>query len=279
MVKLKIPPASLYRKFLLVFYFFLLLWWILIFSRGLQETIENYVFSLAYGMIPLFFGVVGFFNSRLWGGLQSHLGRGVFFLSAGLFSWGTGNLVYAYYNIILEVPVPYPSLADVGFFLLYPLSAIGVFFLSKATGVSFALRKNFGKFLFLLVPFFLIFLSYYLLFIVARGGHIIYDGDFLKLILDIAYPVGDVVVITLALMVYVLSLKYLGGLFRKAIILILIGFFFAYITDFSFSYTTTTETFFVANWVDLLYSTTFFIIAFGLSLLDPRLASRNIDVS
>jgi hypothetical protein len=258
------------RKFLIIFYLLLVIWWIAISFRGIQETTENYSFSLVYGMIPFIWSIFGFLNSKRWGGLRSYVGRGLFFLSLGLIFWAMGNLVYAYFNIVLKIPVPYPSIADVGFFFLYPFSALGVYFLSKATGMSFALRRKVGKLLLLLVPIFLIFFSYYLLFVVARGGEIVFDGGLLKLILDIAYPIGDVVVITLAAMVYMLSLKYLGGMFRKAIVVILVGFFFAYITDFSFSYTTTTETFFVSNWVDLLYATTFFILAFGLSLLDPR---------
>lgn len=263
------------RKILTIFYTILVFWWATIFTRGIQETEENYFFSLVYGMIPLSAAIFSFFNAHKWGGFSSYVGRAILFFSSGLFAWAIGNIIYAYYNIVLKVAVPYPSIADVGFFLLYPLAALGVLSISKATGVSFALRHKAGKLIFFFIPLFLIFISYYLLFIVARGGEIAQDGGLLKLILDIAYPVGDVVVVTLAAMVYGLSRKYLGGLFRTPVIFILVGFFLAYITDFSFSYTTTTGTFFVGNWVDLFYATTFFIISFGLSLLSPSNLKQN----
>ncbi len=269
------PSAS--SKVLVVFYILLVIWWVSIFIRGLQETNENYAFSLVYGLIPLGWGLLGFLNVRQWGGFSSFIGKAVLFLSTGIFAWGIGNLIYAYYNLALQVAIPYPSFADAGFILLYPLSAIGVFYLSKATGASFALRKTSGKLALLLIPTFLILLSYYLLFIVARGGEITYDGDFLKLFLDIAFPVGSVIVATFAAIVYGLSFNYLGGFFKKPVLLILIGFFFAYIADFSFSYTTTTGTFFVANWVDLVYPTTFFIISLGISLLNPKSLSNTLS--
>ena len=264
---------TLSTKVLIAIYSVVILWWLSIFFRGIQETTENYAFSLIYSVIPLSWGIIGFLNARRWGGLTSLVGRAVLFLSAGIFAWGIGNLIFAYYNLVLQIPVPYPSLADAGFFLIYPLSAIGMSYLFKVTGASFGLRSKSAKLALLIIPLLLILLSYYLLFIVARGGEISYDGDLLKLFLDIAYPVGDVIVITLAAVVYLFSFKYLGGLFRIPVILILIGFISNYIADFLFSYTTTTETYFVGKWVDLFYPTAFLLISLGLNLFDPRLAS------
>ncbi len=261
-------------RILIGIYVFLVLWWLTIYYRGLQETTENYLFSLIYTVMPLGWGILGLSNARIWGGFQSYMGRAILFFSGGLCAWGIGNLIYAYYNLVLKIPVPYPSIADAGFFLLYPFSAVGVVYLYRITGASLALRSTWGKLGLLVIPFFLVALSYYLLLIVARGGVITYDQDLLKLILDVVYPVGDVVVITLAAVVYTLSYGYLGGSFRKPIVIILIAFTFAYVTDFAFSYTTTTGTFFVANWVDLLYATTFFLISLGLNSLDIKVISR-----
>ena len=224
--------------------------------------------------MPLGWGIVGFLNGFRWGGIRSIIGRAVLCLSAGIFTWGVGNLIFAYYNLILYIPVPYPSPADISFFLIYPFSILGIIYLFRATGASFALRNAYGKSAFLLIPFFSGLTSYYLLFIVARGGKITYEGDFLKLFLDIAFPVGSAVVVMLAAVVYGLSLRFLGGLFRMPIILILIGFISNYFADFLFSYTTTTGSYFVGMWVDLFYPTAFLFISLGLTLLDPRLASR-----
>lgn len=266
-------PPVLYKwifKILPVGYACLVLWWLTIFFRGIHNVNENYAFSLVYGLVPLFIGIVGFSIARSWGGFRSAMGRAVGFLSAGQFAWGIGNIVFSYYQLVLHVPVPYPGPADMGYFFMYPLSAIGAVFFFKVTGATSGLKSVSGKTGFLLIPLFMIGLSYYLLYVVARGGYVAYEGDLLKFILDVAYPIGDVIVVTIASTIYWLSRDYLGGMFKKPIILILIGFVFAYVADFSFSYTTTVETFFTGNWVDLLYATTFFILAMGLIRLDPR---------
>ncbi len=267
------------NKILIGIYALVILWWISIFFRDIHETTENYLFSLLYSIIPLGWGIVGFINAKRWGGFASSMGRVAVFISAGLFAWGIGNLIFGYYNLVLQVPVPYPSLADIGFVLIYPLSAIGVIYLFRVTGATFGLRHQFGRIFLFIIPVFLVFLSYYLLFIVARGGSLDTSGGLLKLVLDIAYPVGDVIIITLAAIVYSLSIKYLGGFFKKPILIILFGFVFMYIADFLFSYTTTVGTYFVGKWVDIFYPTAFLLISLGLSMLNPKLLHTNSDIN
>ena len=132
-------------------------------------------------------------------------------------------------------------------------------------------KKISGKFFLFIVPVVIILLSYYLLFIVARGGLIDTSSGSLKLFFDLAYPIGDIVILTIALLVYGLSSRYLGGIFKTPILIIICGFIANYIADFSFSFTTTNGTFFVASWVDLVFLTTMFILSFGVSLFDPAL--------
>lgn len=265
-------------KILVLIYFFVVFWLISIIFRGIQETTENYSFSLFYSIIPLAWGVIGFMNSRLWGSFSSYIGKAVFFLSAGIFSWGIANLIFAYYNLILKIPVPYPSFADPIFFLLYPFSAVGVFYLFRAIGASFGLNQMSGKIGLLIIPLFFIWISYHFLFEIARGGEIVYaDSNLIQAVLDIIFPIGSVIVGTMATLTYGLSIKYLGGFFRKSIIFILIGFFFVYIADLLYSYNVATEKYFVGMWVDIFYPTAFLFISVGLSLLNPKLLSNPLS--
>src|SRR5204863_526672 len=113
-------------------------------------------------------------------------------------------------NYISNTDVPYPSFADVAYILSWPLWTIGFIELSKATGARFALRKSKGKILFAAIPLLVIFASYYLLIVVARGGEWSSNGG-LKLFFDLFYPIGDVVILTIALMLFSLSYNFLGG--------------------------------------------------------------------
>lgn len=262
-------------KVVIALYLVMLVWWFIIFLIGVKDTTTNYLYGLLLGVLPLGSGLLGFSAARRWGFLSSSLGRAVFFLSLGIIMWGIGTIIFAYYNLVLQVEVPYPSLADVAYIISWPLWGWGMINLSKATGAKYGLRFSKGKLYLFLVPIAVIIFSYYLLVVVARGGWFDFDGaSFLKMILDIAYPVGDVVILTLATLIYGLSYVYLGGKYKKAIYIILAGFVVNYLADFAFSYTTTMETFYVGGWVDLLFTITMLLLSLGVNMLDSRLGSE-----
>jgi len=241
-----------------------------LFFTNSVNSLSNYLFAFCFGLIPIFGGVFGIFNSNKWGSVKSLLGKGLLFLSLGLITWGIGQVIFSYYNLFLAVEVPYPSLADASFILSWPLWGIGMFYLSKVTGAKFSLRTWGGKSVFFGVPLVIIALSYYLLIIVARDGVLASSDEYLKLFFDLAYPIGSVVLLTASALVYSLSFNYLGGKFKTAIYIILIGFVVNYIADFSFSYTTTIETFFSANWVDFIFATAMFTLSLGVAMLSLR---------
>src|ERR1700693_2286757 len=47
-------------------------------------------------------------------------------LGASSFAWAAGETVWAYYDLIRHVSVPFPSLADVGFLGAVPLAVAGL---------------------------------------------------------------------------------------------------------------------------------------------------------
>lgn len=147
-------------------------------------------------------------------------------------------------------------------------------YLSKVCGLTFSLRQLGGKIALLVIPLIAAISSYYLLFQVARSGELDTTGGLEKLIFDLAFPIWDALILTLGLLLYGLTLNYLGGRFKLPVIITIFGFIFAYVTDFSYSYTTTLGTFFVGNWVDLLYTTTFFFLAYGITSLNPQLIEQ-----
>lgn len=253
----------------------LVVWWVFIAVRGIENTNENYWYGIVEGLLPFVAALFGFANARQWGGFKSVMGKAVGLLSTGLLTWGIGTIIFGYYNIVLQVQVPYPSLADAFYIISWPLWAVSMIYLSRATGVQFQLRTLIGKAVFLLIPIIVIIGSYYVLIVVARQGTLGLTENFLTNFFNLAYPIGDIVILTIALLIYGLSFKYLGGFFKWACIFVLAGFVLNYIGDFSFVYLTTKGTYFVANWVDLVYTITFFCLSFGSTLMSPGLYSLN----
>ena len=245
--------------------------WVYLFNVT-DSTIIDLYGVLFLGFIPVLGGIGGLFIAKRWGSFKSAVGRAIMFLSLGLISWGLGTYIFSgIYNYLLQIEVPYPSLADVGYVLSLPLWIMGIINLSRATGAKYGLRSPKGKAIFLLIPLLVIIISYYLLVVVARGGAIdLSDQGLFKIFFDLAYPIGDVLILTLATLVYGLSYNYFGGVYKKSIYIILFGFVILYCADFLFSYLTTLGTWRPADWVDLLFTTAMFVLSMGIMMLDTR---------
>lgn len=271
-----------YQKFFLSIYILVLAMWVYIQVKGIKTTDFNFAFSFIFGLIPFFGGLTGMIKSRQWGGLKSVLGKGVFFFSFGLFLWGFGENIWSYYNFFRNEPAPYPSIADIGFAPSIFFWILGTAYLAKASGAIYAFKKHLWIRLFSLVlPIILFVASYWIHVKVARGGVLVPPGETpLKVVLDIAYPLGDFLAVTFALVTFTLTNKYLGGRYKHAIAFVLLGLITMYFGDFSFSYTTTAGTFYNGNWGDLLLASGNFFMTFGILgfATKPSVAGTNTTV-
>lgn len=263
---------STHSKYILIYYIFILIWGSSFYFLNIRQTDANYWYQFAFGLIPVVGGIFGMIKAKKWGLLRSNVGRALFFISAGTTSWGIGQMFWSiFYNIFLRVEIPYPSLADIGYIIAIPLWTIGIINLSYATGARFSLKKVKGKILLYTLPLILIALSYYLLITVARGGLLSdFSGGAYKVFFDLAYPIGDVIILSLSVIVYGLSFNYLGGRYKFPILTIIIGFIVMFVSDFSFSYVTTNGTYFNGHWVDILFPTAMALIASGVNSFDTK---------
>lgn len=260
-----------YSLFLLLYFILMISYWVTLQLIGVKDSTINLFYSFTLNTLAFLGGVNGVVFSRKWGGLKSALGKGTLFMSVGLILWGgVGGYIWSFYNFVLSQEVPYPSLSDVGFIGAVPFWALGMFYLAKATGVKYGLREVGGKIYLLLFPVLTFLVSYYFLVTVGRGGVVTDGGASVKIFFDFAYPVGDVIIITIALLIYGLTLKLLGGLYKWPVRLTLMGFVVMFFADMAFSYSTTVETYYNGNYADLLFTVALFLISFGISRFDIK---------
>ena len=265
-------------KIIIAFYTFTVLYWIILvviskYSLVDEQTLHTLRLFTQIPLIyiPLVGGLFGIRNSIHWNGTKSVMGRSTLFLSLGLIAWGSGMIIWNYYIFFTSIEIPYPSFADVGYALGLLFLVLGILNLYKAIGIRFALRNRKGKIVLFVVPIIVILFSIYLLIYVARGGALIdSSGNYLKLFFDLLYPLGDVVILTVISLAYLLSRKLLGGVYKVPILVLLVGFMMFYISDFMFSYTTTKETYFNGHLVDFLFTTTMFVLSTGVAMFDPK---------
>ena len=263
------------QKILSAYFVLLCIFWVTLHINGLKGGSWNDFYSFSFGLIPLLSGLWGIHQSFRWGGTESYVGQALLFISTGSFLWGTGTMIWAYYNFFAGVPIPYTSIADLFYILTIGFWVAGMWSLSHAVGSRIGFKTTAGKVFSVLIPIGILVASYYLLVVIGRDGTLIptYEG-YLKLILDLAYPLGDVIILTLAMLIFGLSRSYLGGTYKLPVNVLLLGFLTMYFADFIFSYTTTNGTFYTGNFGDLVFTVAMFLISFGTLGINVALADN-----
>ena len=254
-------------KITIMLFAFLTAWWMILYFSGLKENFNNYFFGASYGILALLGGIWGLQIANKWGGVKSVMGKAIILLSLGLLAEEFGQIVFSTYNIFLGVEIPYPSLADVGYFGNIPLYILGIIYLAKASGIHFTFKKLSSKIQLIFFPALMLTLSY--LFFLQK-----YEFDWsnpLRIFLDFGYPMGQAIYISIALLIYSLSKNILGGIMKSRILLLLLAFTAQYLADYNFLLQNSRGTWYNAGYGDYLYLLAYFIMTLGLLQLDAVL--------
>jgi hypothetical protein len=245
--------------FLIVVYLPIYAWYIYIQLNGIDN---NYLFNWSYGFIGLVSSIYGFTLAlRKWGGFKSTMGKLLIFLSLGLFSQWVGLQIWTYYNLVAKTEVPYPSLADVGYFGLVPAYIVAAVLLGKVAGVRFSLSGLKAKLLIVSMP--LIALGVAFSLFVRDVGFT--DTSPMQLFFDLAYPIGEIIPVTMALVVLMLTTGIMGGKMRGRLQLIVLAFGFQFLTEYLFLYQSGTGAYVNGGIVDLMYATSHLIMGVTLA--------------
>ena len=261
--------------FFVVCGFALLIWWVKINFVNGSPNVENYLFGVAYALIALVGGLNGIRISKKWGWNKSYLGLGIMFLSLGLLGESFGQLTWAYFNLIKKVEIPYPSIADLGYFSIVPLYFISMLYFSRVCGVTISLKAFKKKIIALLIPMLMISISYYSF---LRGQTLDFSNP-IKTFLDLGYPLGEAIYVSLAIITLGLTTSVLGGSMKKKLLLVLIYFILQWLTDYSFLYSSGTGTYTNGGFVDLFYAISLVIGSIGITLFDRASLTKTLSES
>ncbi len=237
-------------------------WWAVLNLKGLDNIGDSAVelFSASYGLMALYGACVGIATSRLWGGFRSLIGRSLLMFSFGLLAQEFGQITYSAYTYLFKVEIPYPSIGDIGYFGSILFYIYAVLLLIKATSVKVSISSLRSKLWMVLTPMVLLAFSY---FEFLKE----YEVDWaqpLVVALDFGYPLGQAIYIALAILTFILSKKYLGGLIKPAILTLLTALCIQYIADFSFLYQVSRETWRTAGINDFTYLVSYFVMTVAL---------------
>jgi len=238
----------------------LTVWWIVLFFMDKNANVgHNLIWGVSYQAVAVWGAFWGLFISRTWGGLKSVMGQAIIFFSLGLLLQAFGQSIFSYYNLVLGVDMPYPSISDIGFFGSIPLYIYAVLLLGRASGVAISLRSVKSKIVALLIPAAILSMSY-LFFL--KG----YEFDWsnpLRVFLDFGYPIGQALYISVAILVFVLSKNLLGGIMREKIIFVLGALFVQYFADYNFLYQALQGTWVNGGYGDFIYLIAYFFMSYS----------------
>lgn len=241
-----------------IFGIFTLAW---IYLRFTVEATQSQLDILGgtYGLMALYGGIVGLKVSSKWGGRKSLIGCAIMLIALGLLAQEFGQIVYTYLGITTG-DIPYPSIGDIGYFGSVLLYIAGVAVLAKATGFHINIRSLSNKLQAVVIPVALLLVSYTAF---LRG----YEFDWanpLVVLLDFGYPLGQAVYISIAILVFLLSRKLLGGIMRPVVLFLLGALCVQYFADYTFLYKNANETWEVAGMNDYMYLVAYFVMTTAL---------------
>jgi hypothetical protein len=236
-------------------------WWAILYFgySGLLEA-QNLRWAASYQMLALWGGIFGLLASRPWGGLKSSMGRAIVFFSTGLLLQNFGQSVFSYFNLVSMIEIPYPSLADVGYFGSLVFYVLGAFSLAKVAGVGIRWKNFDGKFQAILIPALMLGFSYYFF---LRGYELDWSAP-LRMFLDFGYPLGEAIYVSLALMTLLLSRNLLGGIMKRPLVFLMIALVAQYAAEFNFLFQASRMTWLNGGYGDYMYMFSYFLMAISL---------------
>ena len=152
-------------------------------------------------------------------------------IACGTASWGLGQTVWTWYECVRDVEVPFPSLADVGYLGMPVFTAAGLLVVPLAA--QSAANRARSVLDGLMVAGGLLLISYMLLL-----GSLIQAGadSLLGLVISLAYPVSDVVIVTIVLYIFARDRQRHSA--RMPLLLVGAGLLTFSISDSGFAYLT-----------------------------------------
>ena len=237
------------------------IWWLVILLSGQQGT-NNVVaedFGFSYGLMALYGGIIGIFASKKWGGFRSCIGKAIGFIALGLLAQEFGQVMYSYLGKTMET-VPYPSVGDIGFFGSVILYLLGLWYLIAALKTKGSIKSAKNKLVVVVMPAALLVASY----LIFLRGYEVDPSNTLATALDFGYPLGQAFYFSLAILAYVLSRKYLGGVMKPVILTLIAALLLQYVADFTFLYMNNRGLWKTAGINDFVYLVSYYVMTIGL---------------
>lgn len=191
-------------------------------------------------------------SKRIWG-----------LFAAGVLLWAVAELIWGYYEVFLEIDVPYPSLADLLWIPGYLPFFGGLILRYRMFNVKLDTRQVFS--LIIVIVLFLLATIYFVIQPIVAY----FDPERLgESLLNVFYPLGDLFLFILSALIL---FSFEKGRFAVTWLFISLGFIIVSVSDLTFSYASWNEVYypegnlnFVSFFVDVTYALSYLLLALGI---------------
>ena len=218
-------------------------------SSALLAPVTDVIFSLASGSLA----ILAFLATRHWG-FRGKFGLVHAGLFVGFFLWFLGDATWTIYETVLQVSIPYPSIADVFYLAAYIPIAIGI--IQFLWTFRTALNRQTA---FIALGIGVLFLGLTSVFLI--GPLLMSAEGFLSKSFDVAYPVLDSTLVVLAVFMFFV---FRGGKMANAWVWISVGLLLSALADISFSLGTLRGWYYSGNPMELIQFSGYICFAIGL---------------
>lgn len=242
---------TIFGLFLIQCFLFYYVW-----VQNLYGTLEAYTAGYLYGYIAVIGVYFGLARARKYQQLNSRTSVSIRYLCYGLLAQILGLQVW-FYNNLKGIEVPYPSMADFGYLSLIPCYiyvALNIANPALAARISDFFKKR-GFVIFLPA---VLAISTSLLYFYARGVEI---RPYIADILDIAYPVGQTIPMTILTYALVFKMQHATRFERTSAIAILIGFFLQFTAEYTFIFSARLNIYVNTGLIDFIYCVSYTYMA------------------
>ena len=241
-----------------------ILYWAL-FNLSPQNP-ENTTNGLIFGSLLALMSLVAFGftlnRSFEWEFLGSYVGKSLFFISLAMLMWAIGEVLYLY-STTYET---WEGVYDYAFILIDPFLFMGIYFLAKSLNTIKNLFSNLSLFI---VPFVILILN---IFLISQIRNEELVSALTNFDINLVFILGSIFLSTLVISIIALSGKKLGGKFKLALNMILIGILFQYVADNLFEISEVFQE--NGSLADLIFFLSILFIFYGVTKLNPRRLSK-----
>lgn len=242
-----------------------------------DELWQGY-FSDTYGIIALFGGIFGVSLAKSWGYFKSHVGTSITLLSLGLLAQFLGQLSYSILFYAYGIENAYPAFGEAFFVVSVPLYIVGSYYIAKAAGFHTSLESQRNRIIALITPIVVLIFSY----VFFLRTYDFNSNPLLNTIIEIYYPLGQSLFLSMSLVALITTRKYLGGVMRRPVLFVLLALVFQYLADSMFIYETLHEIWGAGSLSALMFVISYSLMSLALvnfQILAKAIVSRsNPDV-